>query len=140
VTGNHEADRRTLLRRVRELDPGAEVYFDARNAPPGLSEHVREDGVEVHYCRSSEADRAILDRVAGSSRPGTFTVVSDDREVAGGARQLGAKALAVRAFFVPPEPPAPEKEGGGPDGFSPEDFGLPGRINLRHPPRDLRDR
>lgn len=139
-TGDHAGDRRELLRRVREADPGAEVYFDARNAPPDLPAKLREEGVVVFYVRGEEADRAILDRVREATRPRDLLVVTDDAEVAGGARQLGARTRPVRDYFARAE----EREEGpgeeGPGGFSPEDFGLPPQINLKHPPREYRDR
>ncbi len=137
-SASHEADRRTLLRRVRRLDPGAIVFFDAGRAPSELPTSLREEGVEVRYCRGEEADAAILRAVRNGDRPERLLVVTDDREVAGGARQLGAKTASVRAWFEGPprasrrrrEPP----DRTGPAGFTPGDFGLPDDIDLEDPP------
>lgn len=126
---------------VRELAPGAEVYFDASRAPRGLPDVRREAGMRVRYVKTGEADGAILTRVRNADRPRELTVVTDDREVAAGARQMHARSMGVREFFTGPEPAA-ESPDDKPDDdvgdFSPEDFGLPKHVNLDHPPGDLR--
>ena len=135
--GGHEAARSELVLRVAEEGAEAEVFFDARSAPKGLPEAGREHGVVVRFCRRGPADEAILARLrAGGARE--FLVVTDDRELAGRARQLGAGTKAVREFFTErAPPPAEEKRPGGRD-FAPGDFGLPEQVNLKRPPRDLR--
>ena len=105
-SGDHERDRRKLLSMVRELAPGAEVYFDASRAPRGLPDVRREAGVRVRYVKTGEADRAILARVRDADRPRDLTVVTDDREVAAGARQMHARSMGVREFFTEPGPAA----------------------------------
>jgi len=136
--GSHEADRRELLIRVREVDATAVVYFDARGAPPGLPESTREEGVRVRYCRRMEADRAILDRVLDRDRPGGLLVVTNDMEMALKARQLGAKTATVDDWFDPGEGETPDDK---PDagGLRPEDFDLPTFVNLEHPPSEMRE-
>jgi len=137
-SSSHEADRRELLIRVRDADPEAIVYFDARHAPRGLPATSREEGIRVVWCRRREADREILDHIRDADRPSEITVVTDDREVAGGAGQLGAGSLRVSAFFGGgSEEKREEKD--APGGFRPEDFDLPGLVNLDHPPGDLRE-
>jgi len=136
--GSHEADRRELLIRVREVDPGAIVYFDARGAPPGLPESTREQGIRVHYCRRMEADRAILDRVLAADHPASLLVVTNDLEMALKARQLGAKHATVDAWFDPGGGSDPDDKP-EPGGLSPEDFDLPKFVNLDHPPGDMRE-
>ena len=61
-------------------------------------------------------------------------------ELAGGARQLGARTRFVSEFFRDPgtRPEREEKKIGGPD-MSPEDFGLPKQVNLDHPPHGMRE-
>ena len=138
-TGVHENDRREILLRVREIDPDAIVYFDARGAPPGLAAGGREEGLRVRYARDGEADAAILEHVR--AEPGGL-VVTDDRELAGKARQLGARTLGVAEFFEElgaRQAPDPEKPERGDGGFRPEDFGLGRFVNLDHPPGDLRE-
>jgi hypothetical protein len=135
---SHEADRRELLIRVRDADPGATVFFDARKAPRGLPGTTREEGLRVVYCREREADREILDRVRDAARPSEIIVVTDDREVAGGARQMGARSVRVDEFLGGEAAAGPEEKD-GPGGFRPEDFDLPGLVNLDHPPGDLRE-
>jgi predicted RNA-binding protein with PIN domain len=130
----HEARRRNLLRRVAEVAPQATVFFDARRAPPGL-DTGSELGVSVRYCRGREADAEILEIVRASAAPGQITVVTNDREVAGKASQLGARALGVREFFgprSPVRPPAPGRPPRKPE-FTPQDFGLPDEIDLSDP-------
>jgi hypothetical protein len=138
LSGDHEGDRRELVIRVREIDPRAVIYFDARNAPAGLPEVTREVGVRVRYVRETEADEAILERVR---EQGGGVVVSDDLELLRRARQLHARTRTVADFFDEAgDEPAPEvkpEEGAG--GMRPEDFGLPRHVNLDHPPSDLRE-
>jgi hypothetical protein len=140
-TGTHEGDRRALLRRVRAIDPGAVVYFDARHAPPGLPTTSREEGVAVRYCRGEEADDAILRVVRNRDRPETLTVVTDDSEVSGVSRQLGAKTASVRRWFGgrrPGREPPGATDRTGPAGFTPGDFGLPSEIDLDDPGGDVK--
>jgi hypothetical protein len=138
--GSHEGDRHELLVRVREVDPGAVVYFDARGAPPGLPENTREQGVRVRYVRRTEADRAILDRVLDDDRPDRLLVVTNDLEMARKARQLGAKTTTVDNWFDggPAAGDAPDDKP-DPGDLGPEDFDLPKFVNLDHPPGDMRD-
>ena len=138
--GDHSEDRRELLLRVRDVNPAAIVYFDARGAPPGLPESAREHGVRVRYCRRQEADRAILESVRSSDRPRDLLVVTDDAEVARGARQMGARTSGVIEWFGGDEPDRPDPDDKpAPGGLRPEDFDLPKFVNLKHPPRDMRE-
>jgi len=137
-SASHEADRRSLLARVRRIETAAVVYFDAGRAPADLPAVLREAGVEVRYCRTEEADAAILRDVGGGAHPQRLLVVTDDRELAGKARQRGARTSSVRAWFEGPPPagrarrPPPERT--GPGGFKPADFGLPDDVDLDDPP------
>ena len=123
---SHEEARVLLLRRVAACAPGAVVYFAARNAPPGVISSRREQGVKVIYCRKKEADARILERVRDAAEPGGYTVVTNDREVRGKARQLGASVARVREFFGPPDEPAkePPPRPRGHTRLKPADFGL----------------
>ena len=143
----HEARRRELLRRVAAAAPHATVYFDASNAPSDIIEAYSEYGMHVVYCRDREADAAILDRVRSEAVPGRLVVVSNDREVAGRAGQLGAQTSGVVEFFGP-GPIAPvEGAARGPGArmprgrirFEPKDFGLPDEVDLDDPPPELKE-
>ena len=139
----HEGRRRLLLSLVAKIAPRATVFFDARRAPAGAVECKSELGVDVQYCRKREADAAILDAVRDADAPGELIVVTNDREVAGRAAQLGARALGVVEFFGPPPPPPPE-EAGRPrfrlrPHFTPADFGLPDEVDLADPKIDDED-
>lgn len=138
---SHEEKRRNLLRRVAEHEPQATVFFDARRAPAGVMDAMSELGVSVRYCRGREADAAILEIVRASAAPGQIVVVTNDREVAGKAAQLGARALAVQDFFGLARrglgeggvrrrpPPKPE--------FTPQDFGFKtDEVDLSDPDED----
>jgi hypothetical protein len=134
VDGDMTRSRGALLARVRRRERGAVVYFDARYAPPDAPEVESERGVRVRYCRRREADEVILERVERESRGGKPLVVTDDRELAGRARQLGARTSSVAAFFAKaPSRPVPPSRPDGSGGFRPEDFGLPDRVDLDDP-------
>ncbi|MDH3591653.1 MAG: NYN domain-containing protein [Planctomycetota bacterium] len=133
----HEEQREALLRRIAAATPRATVYFDARRAPAGLMPEQRRFGLDVVFCRTREADDAILEAVRDADQPSRLVVVTNDNEVAGRAAQLGAQALGVAEFFGPPEPPEPSS---GPiplprsvPRFTPADFGLPNYVDLERP-------
>ncbi|MCU0725053.1 MAG: NYN domain-containing protein [Planctomycetes bacterium] len=138
-TEDHEAAREMLARRVAEAAEGeAVVFFDARSAPRGLPAGGRLCGVAVRFCRKATADEEIVAEVRRAQHPSDLLVVTGDRELAGRVRQLGARTAPVARLLDPASrPPEPEKPRAGAD-LSPEDFGLPERVNLKHPPRDLR--
>jgi predicted RNA-binding protein with PIN domain len=134
----HEEKRRNLLRRVSALAPQATVFFDAQRAPAGTMETMSELGVTVRYCRTTEADHAIIGAVRNAGAPGQIIVVTNDREVAGKATQLGARALSVQDFFGPRSPLAPpgRRPPKKPE-FTAKDFGLPDEIDLSDPDEDI---
>ena len=145
---SHEEKRRNLLLRVKEAEPPATVFFDARRAPADVMDTMSELGVKVRYCRGREADIAILEMVRASAAPGEIVVVTNDREVAGKAAQLGARALAVQDFFGKKRPrrSASTRGGGSPPGrrlpkkpeFTPQDFGFKSdEVDLSDPDGDL---
>ena len=132
----HEAKRDALLARVAGVAPGATVFFDARKAPPGLLGFPNRHGVDVRYCRSREADDAILEEVKEARAPGALLVVTNDAEVRGRAGQIGAQAMGVREFFgprTPPKAPPPRKPPRKGPRFTPGDFGLPDTVDLKNP-------
>jgi len=136
----HEAARQALLRRVAVVAPRATVFFDAREAPRDLPESGCEQGVDVYYCRRREADQAILDEVRAADDSRDLIVVTNDREVAGRATQLGARAVGVTEFLGAAD--------GGPrmgevrrlpqihPRLTPQDFGLPDEVDLSDPDLD----
>jgi predicted RNA-binding protein with PIN domain len=135
----HEAKRRNLLRRVADAAPQAIVFFDARRAPAGVMDAMSELGVSVRYCRGREADIAILEIVRASAAPGQIVVVTNDREVAGKATQLGASALSVKDFFGPRSPlPSPGRRPPPKPEFTPQDFGFKtDEVDLSDPDEDV---
>ncbi len=135
----HEDRRRNLLRRVAETAPQAMVFFDARRAPVGIMDAMSELGVSVRYCRGREADIAILDIVRAAAAPAQIIVVTNDREVAGKATQLGARALAVKDFFGPRSPlPRPGQRPPKKPEFTPQDFGFTSdEVDLSDPDGDV---
>ncbi|MHC4729764.1 MAG: NYN domain-containing protein [Planctomycetota bacterium] len=136
----HEAARQALLRRVAAVAPRATVFFDAREAPRDLAESRRELGVDVYYCRRREADQAILDEVRATDDPRGLVVVTNDREVAGRAAQLGAQAVGVAEFLGPAdrggEAGEVRRPPRHPPRFTPGDFGLPDEVDLSDPDLD----
>ncbi len=133
-----ESRRSLLLLAADRAEADLEVHFDARSAPPGLPKVGREHGVPVHYHRKEPADEAIVRRVREAAPPSAILVVTDDRELRGRVRQLGGRVAGIREFFADTEPPPPEEKRLTGRPLRPEDFGLPEKVNLRHPPRDLR--
>ena len=99
AAGDREAERRAVLRRVLEVTSDATVFFDAQGAPAAAPTITREGGLDVRFCRAREADEDIVAFVRAAKRPELLLVVTDDRELAGRARQLGAKTSAIAAFF-----------------------------------------
>jgi len=142
---SHEARRRALLRRVAAVAPHATVYFDARQAPSELLEVFAEHGLHVVYCRGREADDAIIERVRHAASPGRYVVVTNDREVAGRCRQLGAQASGVVEFFGPGPVERVEGAARAPSAarlrghWKPGDFGLPDEVDLERPGGGLED-
>jgi len=136
----HEAARQAVLRRVAAVAPQATVFFDAREAPRDLAESRRELGVDVYYCRRREADQAILDAVRAADDPRELIVVTNDREVAGRATQLGAQAVGVTEFLGPADRRVDSGERRGlPEihpRLTPKDFGLPDEVDLSDPDLD----
>jgi (2Fe-2S) ferredoxin len=129
-----EEARRELLRRVAAVSRDATVFFDAMGAPLSAPGVDRDGGLEVHYCRGTEADEVILAAVRAAARPETLIVVSDDRELTGRARQLGARVSGVAAWLEPGVAPAPSAGRPTPAGGAPltaADFGLPPVIDLK---------
>ncbi|MHC4959715.1 MAG: NYN domain-containing protein [Planctomycetota bacterium] len=138
---SHEEVRENLLRRVRSVAPDAKVYFDARDAPPGLASPASEFGVRVQYCRRREADAAILEEVRDADDAREIVVVTNDREVGGVARQHGARHKRVQEFFGAPDAADAEKPRAIQERirFDPSDFGLPDEVDLANPPPDCDD-
>jgi predicted RNA-binding protein with PIN domain len=101
--GNHEADRGTLIREVRErvrrMRPGATVFFDG-HPPPGEFAVGEARGVRVVFSLHREADDAIVDAVRDAAEPTRVLVVTDDLGLARRVGQLGATTARVRAFFA----------------------------------------
>lgn len=101
--GNHEADRGTLIREVRErvrrLRPGATVFFDG-HPPSGEFAASQARGVRVVFSLHREADDAIVDAVRDADDARCVLVVTDDLGLARRVQQLGAVTARVRAFFA----------------------------------------
>ena len=139
----HEARRRSLLRCVGALAARSTVFFDARGAPApsiGMGDRTSELGIDVVYCRRREADALILDEVRDADAPGRLIVVTNDREVAGRAAQLGARAVGVQEYFgtrKEEEPEAtPRRLPNIHPRLTPKDFGLPDEVDLDDPDID----
>ncbi len=146
----HEAKRHALLRLVGVVAPHAIVFFDARQAPSGILDSVRELDVRVIYCREREADAFILDHVRDATNAAQIVVVTNDREVAGKAVQLGARSRGVAEFFAgraATDASSSERDAGEAIRqrtwqrlhYKPEDFGLPDEVDLERPEGDLRE-
>lgn len=164
---SHEEARAELLRCVRAVTKRAVVYFDAGNAPAHAPRVFAEQGVQVVYCGKTDADTAILEAVAGSLRPRSLRVVTNDRALARRCKEHRAAVVDVETFLSRgllvraaerlreegvrtrrrPRPVdaeqralAAESETGKPSEehfLRPEDFGLPEVVDLDDPPAGL---
>ncbi len=97
------------------------VVFDAKDAPPGLSEEQVVDGVRIVYALGySTADALLEELIVADSAPRQLVVVSSDRQIQQAARRRGATAVdsegwhagllrrrreRIRAATQPPEKP-----------------------------------
>ncbi len=100
--GSREAERHALLDRVRAKDARATVFFDASHGSALGGGPGREHGVAVRYCQRDIADNEIVREVRtlrerDAREP--VLVVTDDHELAGRARQVGAQARGVEDWF-----------------------------------------
>ena len=86
------------------------VFFDSGDAP-GRANHLSTAGVQIRFAsRPQTADDLILAFLRQSDQPGQHAVVTNDRELAGRARQLGASIIRARDFarkLAPAERAAP---------------------------------
>lgn len=150
--GDLDEARRRLVERARDAARRARVpggvdrvhlIFDTHPGSALKGRRGRAGRVSWHYVAGS-ADDAILEhlrRHEGRPVGPRVIVITNDRELAGRARQLGARTMGVDDFFVPPDvqPPTswpPVRLDGPP--FTARDFGLPeGEIDLTDPDADL---
>lgn len=96
-----ESGRAQLVQRLRPLARKASSVVIVWDAPRGGLAFSTEDhgvGVRSVFATGSDADSEILSRVRIAFHPGNLCVVTDDRELAGRARQLGAQSAAVGAI------------------------------------------
>lgn len=87
-----------LARYKKAAGCGLTVVFDGLDFPGGEGQQVIR-GIKVFYAkRSASADDEIYRLVSASKSPGSLTVVSSDRQVAGFARRHGAAAMGSGEF------------------------------------------
>ncbi|MHC5011283.1 MAG: NYN domain-containing protein [Planctomycetota bacterium] len=147
VPEDRDRSRRMLVERTQAVLPRHQartggvgrvhLAFDthAGAARTGLRSHSGR--VSWLYVRGS-ADNAILEfvrRHEGESGGHRIVVVTDDRELAGRARQQGARTQRVDAFYGAPDPrfaaPSADETRAGGTPLGAGDFGLPeGPIDL----------
>jgi predicted RNA-binding protein with PIN domain len=103
--GGFESSRRALLdalaRLLGEARNHTTVVFDAADAPPGLPDRHRHDGIEVRFARSHpNADALIEEIIEKHDAPGSLTVVSADNRVIAAARRRRATAASSGEWFA----------------------------------------
>ena len=110
-----QAVRRLVARLAAMVAGGSDeitVAFDGRPLPD-LAEGTH-DGVGVLYARRSGPDGAddrIVEEVARHPDPGSLTVVTSDRALAGRVHRLGARVAGVTALIGPAVPPGARRRG-----------------------------
>lgn len=149
--GDLDAARRKLVERSRAASPGRKIpggvhrihlVFDARPGTWREGLKGRAGRISWHYALGS-ADEAIIDhlrRQAGRSGGPGVVLVTNDRELAGRAKQLGARTMSVDDFFRDTEPISNAGRAIPYEGppFTPADFDLPdGEIDLLDTHEDL---
>ena len=74
------------------------VFFDSGDLP-GSADHLSLPGVQVRFARRPQtADDLIVAFLRKSPQPGQHAVVTNDRELGGRARQLGASVMSAHDF------------------------------------------
>ena len=112
-----DAARARLVRDAALLDLPVRVYFDASKGKVVAGAALGSPRVKVVFTRSGTADDAIAAELRGAAKSGVV-VVTDDRELRGRAKQLGAVSVGVDKFLkrlelaVSPvvRPPAPKSK------------------------------
>ncbi len=139
VTAAEEALR---VSEVARGDDRVLLVFDAHPGAERAGLQGRGGRVSWRYARGSADDEILEHLRRGEGSAGNVVVVTDDRELKGRARQLGASTASVGDLFRGPRrlatPDAPPR--GAPVGppLGPTDFDLPaGEIDLTDP--DLED-
>ena len=148
--GDLDAARQKLVERARAAAPGKRIpggvdrihlVFDTLPGAYRAGLRGRAGRISWHYALGS-ADEAIVEHLRRhgkrSGGPGVV-LVTNDRELAGRAKQLGARTMSVDDFFrgtASPPQGRPIPYEGLP--FTPADFDLPaGEIDLFDPDADL---
>lgn len=91
--------REALLSRLAQLlgpdwATKTTVVFDAREAPPGLPQHLTHQGLTVRFApRNSTADELITDLIRSHHAPRQLTLVSSDHRVQVAAKRRQATAV-----------------------------------------------
>ncbi len=87
------------LRAYRSLTGRTMIVFFDSGAMPGAAGDLSTPGLQVRFAqRPQTADDLIIAFLRRCAQPGQYAVVTNDRELAGRARQLGASILPARAF------------------------------------------
>ena len=102
--GGFEDSRRALLDLLVALlgaqRHGVTIVFDAADAPPGLPERFRHDGIDVRFVRDhASADACIEDLIEDHDAPTALTVVSADNRIVAAARRRRAKSVSSQEWF-----------------------------------------
>ena len=96
--GGLESARAKLLRLAVPLGCPVRIYFDARKGDGRTRDESPSTRVRPVYVPNRDADDAIAADLRNAPK-GSVTVVTDDRELRGRAKQLGASTLGVEKFL-----------------------------------------
>lgn len=100
-----EASRQALLDEIARLlgdaASTATVVFDAADAPPGLPDRSRHEGIAVRFARDYESADALIEEIIEDHQsPTALTVVSSDNRVMAAARRRRAKPVGSDEWFT----------------------------------------
>jgi len=119
--GRLEPARARLMRHLKQhrkndRTVSIAVIYDAMRSPTQRDSHQDDDGIDIFFTHTSEADDLIEEMLRQVNAPNQVTVVSDDRRLQEAARRNKCRVLACEDYWIlaetipAPKPLEPERE------------------------------